>query len=48
VTGTHALATIPNVICSPHIGGVTEEAYVNMGTAAARNVLSVLVGQPRH
>ena len=47
VTGTHALATIPNVICSPHIGGVTEEAYVNMGTAAARNILVTLGDQGR-
>jgi D-3-phosphoglycerate dehydrogenase len=27
---------------SPHIGGVTTDAYVNMGVAAARNVLDVL------
>jgi D-3-phosphoglycerate dehydrogenase len=30
------------VILSPHIGGVTSDAYVGMGTAAARNVLAVL------
>jgi len=48
VTGAHALGAMANIIRTPHIGGVTEEAYVNMGTAAARNVLSVLVGQPRH
>ncbi|MBI5278370.1 MAG: 3-phosphoglycerate dehydrogenase [Burkholderiales bacterium] len=32
----------PNVILSPHIGGVTGDAYVNMGVAAARNVLAVV------
>ncbi|MDM0018929.1 NAD(P)-dependent oxidoreductase [Variovorax saccharolyticus] len=29
-------------VLSPHIGGVTSDAYVNMGVAAARNVLDVL------
>lgn len=31
-----------NVILSPHIGGVTGDAYVNMGVGAARNLLDVL------
>ena len=31
-----------NIILSPHIGGVTRDAYVNMGVGAARNVLAVL------
>ncbi len=35
----------PNFILSPHIAGVTTDAYVNMGVAAAQNVLSVLAGQ---
>ncbi len=34
----------PGVVLSPHIGGVTSDAYVNMGTAAARNVRSVIEG----
>ena len=38
----HPFTEIPNVILSPHIGGVTSDAYVGMGTAAARNVLAVL------
>ncbi len=38
----HPLASLPNVILSPHIGGVTGDAYVGMGTAAAANVLAVL------
>jgi hypothetical protein len=35
-------------ILSPHIGGVTHDAYVHMGVGAARNVLAVLAesGQP--
>lgn len=33
---------VPGVILTPHVGGITSDAYVNMGTAAARNVLSVL------
>ena len=36
----------PNIILSPHIGGVTGDAYVNMGVGAARNVLAVLDGAP--
>jgi D-3-phosphoglycerate dehydrogenase len=38
----HPFTALPNVILSPHIGGVTGDAYVGMGTAAARNVLAVL------
>ena len=34
------------IVLSPHIGGVTGDAYVNMGVAAARNVLKVLAGEP--
>jgi D-3-phosphoglycerate dehydrogenase len=29
-------------ILSPHIGGVTADAYIGMGTAAARNILEEL------
>lgn len=32
----------PGFILSPHIGGVTSDAYVNMGLSAARNALAVL------
>lgn len=46
LVGEHAFRAVPNVILSPHVGGVSEDAYVNMGTAAARNVLAVL-SQPR-
>lgn len=31
-----------SAIMTPHIGGVTSDAYRNMGTAAAKNILSVL------
>lgn len=31
-----------NIILSPHIGGVTGDAYIHMGTGAAKNVLAVL------
>ncbi len=42
VTAPRPLNALPNVVCTPHIAGVTADAYVNMGTAAARNILSVL------
>jgi D-3-phosphoglycerate dehydrogenase len=38
----HAFHGEPRIVLSPHIGGVTGDAYVNMGVAAARNVLAVL------
>lgn len=38
----HPFQQDARIVLSPHIGGVTGDAYVNMGTAAARNVLAVL------
>jgi D-3-phosphoglycerate dehydrogenase len=38
----HPFTGIQNVILSPHIGGVTDDAYIGMGVGAAKNVLSVL------
>jgi len=34
----------PSITLTPHIGGVTADAYVHMGVGAARNVLAVLEG----
>ncbi|PND35165.1 3-phosphoglycerate dehydrogenase [Achromobacter pulmonis] len=42
----HPFQQEPRIILSPHIGGVTGAAYVNMGVAAARNALDVLA-RPR-
>jgi D-3-phosphoglycerate dehydrogenase len=44
MTNPHPFHGEPNIILSPHIGGVTGDAYVNMGVAAARNVLAALEG----
>jgi D-3-phosphoglycerate dehydrogenase len=41
----HPFTGVPNAILSPHVGGVTSDAYVGMGTAAAQNVLAVLEQQ---
>lgn len=38
----HRFREVPNLILSPHIGGVSDAAYVNMGVGAAKNVLAVL------
>jgi D-3-phosphoglycerate dehydrogenase len=38
----HAFTGLHNAILSPHIGGVTSDAYVGMGTGAARNILDEL------
>jgi D-3-phosphoglycerate dehydrogenase len=40
----HPFRGEPRFVLSPHIGGVTADAYVKMGVAAARNVLAVLNG----
>ena len=42
MTAGHPFQQEPRILLSPHIGGVTRAAYVNMGVAAARNVLAVL------
>ncbi len=38
----HLLRNTPNLVLSPHIGGVTSDAYVNMGVAAASNIIAEL------
>ncbi len=38
----HPFCGQPGFILSPHIGGVSADAYINMGVAAARNVLAGL------
>lgn len=40
----HAFHGEPRITLSPHIGGVTADAYVKMGVGAARNALAVLNG----
>lgn len=42
LTAPHLWQSVDNVILSPHIGGVSDNSYVKMGTAAASNVLKVL------
>ena len=42
MSGPHPFHAEPRILLSPHIGGVTADAYVKMGTGAARNVLAVL------
>jgi D-3-phosphoglycerate dehydrogenase len=41
-TAPHPFQGQKNIILSPHIGGVTADAYINMGVGAAKNVLDVL------
>ncbi len=42
MTAPHPFHGVANILLSPHIGGVTSDAYVNMGVGAARNVLDAL------
>lgn len=45
-TAPHPFQNQAGFILSPHIGGVTADAYVNMGVAAAQNVLKHVGGTP--
>jgi D-3-phosphoglycerate dehydrogenase len=42
MSSPHIFHGQPGFILSPHIGGVTSDAYINMGVAAAKNTLAVL------
>ena len=42
----HKLFDLPNVIIAPHVAGVTREALNRMGEQTAKNMLSVLDGEP--
>jgi len=46
LTGEHAWRGVARTVLTPHVGGVSEDAYVNMGLGAARNVLAVLASAP--
>lgn len=48
MSAQHPFHGEPNIILSPHIGGVTGDAYVNMGVGAAKNVLDVLEAAQAH
>lgn len=45
MTPGHPFQGEKNFVLSPHIGGVTSDAYVNMGVGAAKNLLQVLARQ---
>jgi D-3-phosphoglycerate dehydrogenase len=42
----HSLFELPNIIIAPHVAGVTREAVDRMSEQTARNILSVLDGEP--
>ena len=44
MTAPHIFHNAPHILLSPHIGGVTADAYIHMGVAAAHNVIQVLKG----
>nr|WP_243737059.1 hydroxyacid dehydrogenase [Cupriavidus sp. L7L] len=41
-TPGHPFCDVPNLVLSPHVGGVSDAAYVNLGVTAARNLLAAL------
>lgn len=46
MTAPHPFHGEARITLSPHIGGVTADAYVKMGVAAAQSALAVLAGEP--
>lgn len=44
----HPFTREPRILLSPHIGGVTPEAYIGMGVGAVRNALAVLKAPETH
>ncbi|MCY1523793.1 Hydroxypyruvate reductase [compost metagenome] len=40
------LAALPNLLCSPHVAGVSREAVARMAVLAAGNVIDVFDGRP--
>jgi D-3-phosphoglycerate dehydrogenase len=48
MTETHPFYGESRIALTPHIGGVTADAYVKMGVAAAKNALAVVQGAGRH
>ncbi|HWT79242.1 MAG TPA: hydroxyacid dehydrogenase [Candidatus Acidoferrum sp.] len=45
----HPLVGLPNVILTPHVAGVTEEAMINMARSSAEDILRILRGErPRY
>jgi D-3-phosphoglycerate dehydrogenase len=42
MTSPHVFHGQPGFVLTPHIGGVTSAAYINMGVAAANNTLAIL------
>ena len=45
MTAPHPFHGAPGIVLAPHIGGVTSNAYVKMGVAAAQNALAVVNGR---
>ena len=41
-SGGHEFSGLHNAVLTPHIAGVTADAYIGMGTGAARNILEEL------
>ena len=42
MTSPHIFHGNKNIILTPHIGGVTNDAYINMGVGAAKNIVACL------
>ncbi|HKW82946.1 MAG TPA: NAD(P)-dependent oxidoreductase, partial [Burkholderiaceae bacterium] len=45
MSSPHPFHAEARIVLSPHIGGVTSDAYVKMGVAAASNALAAIIGE---
>ena len=43
--GSHPLFRLPNVVCTPHIGGITQEAGLRIFRACIDDILATMAGQ---
>jgi phosphoglycerate dehydrogenase-like enzyme len=46
IDASHPLLQLGNVVCTPHIGFVTQETYEHMLGGAVENILNYLDGNP--
>lgn len=44
----HPLFLLPNVICTPHLGYVEENAYEQLFKLAFENIVAFAQGRPQH
>ena len=44
--GNHPLIKMPNALCTPHLGYVTQDGYENLYGTAIDSILGFVAGKP--